>query len=145
MPFQRLPEDPCDPYGRRMTTIRDGFSREPSGAGRRFQRGDGSALASFLCPICFWDVLAEEEVCDHTLLVRDRFGEVYCRDLRVRTMYLEAETATGERGERAVELLCERLGPSVVLYELLDPSPGSRRSSVLFVVDVSGQARAAAG
>jgi hypothetical protein len=128
-----------------MTTMRDGFSSEPSGDGRRFQRGDGSALASFLCPICFWDVLAEEEVCEHVLLVRDRFGEVYCRDLRVRTMYREAEAGSGERDERAVELLCERLGPSVVLYELADPPPGSRRSSVLFVVDVSGEIRAVAG
>jgi hypothetical protein len=128
-----------------MTTMRNGFGSEPSGDGRRFQRGDGSALASFLCPICFWDVLGEDEVCDHTLLVRDRFGEVYCRDLRVRTMYLEAESAVGERGERAVEVLCERLGPSVVLYELADPPRGSRRSSVLFVVDVSGEVRVAAG
>ena len=128
-----------------MTTRRDALSSEPSRDGRRFQRGDGSALASFLCPICFWDVLAEEEVCDHLLLVRDRFGEVYCRDLRVRTMVREAEAGSGERGERAVELLCERLGPSVVLYELVDPPRGSRRSSVLFVVDVSGKTRAAAG
>jgi hypothetical protein len=128
-----------------MTTKPDGFISEPSGDGRRFQRGDGSALASFLCPICFWDVLAEDEVCDHVLLVRDRFGEVYCRDLRVRTMYLEAESAVGERGERAVETLCKRLGPSVVLYELAEPPRGSRRSNVLFVVDVSGEVRAAAG
>jgi hypothetical protein len=128
-----------------MATMRDGFSSEPSGSARRFQRGDGSALASLLCPICFWDVLAEEEVCDHLLLVRDRFGEVYCRDLRVRTMVREAEAGSGERGERAVELLCERLGPSVVLYELVDPPRGSRRSSVLFVVDVSGEIRAVAG
>jgi hypothetical protein len=62
-------------------------------------------------------------------------------------MYREAEAGSGEgeRGERAVELLCERLGPSVVLYELVDPPRGSRRSSVLFVVDVSGEIRAAAG
>jgi len=128
-----------------MTPMRDGFSSEPSGDGRRFLRGDGSALASFLCPICFWDALAEEEVCDHLLLVRDRFGEIYCRDLRVRTMVREAEAETGERGERAVELLCERLGPSVVLYELIDPPLAARRTSVLFVVDVAGEARAAAG
>jgi hypothetical protein len=120
-----------------MTTIHEGRGGEPSGDDRRFQRGDGSALASFLCPICFRDVLVEEEVCDHLLLVRDRFGEIYCRDLRVRSMYREAETAAGARGERAVELLCERLGPSVVLYELLGPPSPSRRSSVLFVVDVS--------
>ena len=63
-----------------MATIHEGRSAEPCGDGRRFQRGDGSALASFLCPICFRDVLAEEEVCDHLLLVRDRFGEIYCRD-----------------------------------------------------------------
>lgn len=128
-----------------MTTTQDGFHGEPSGEGRRFRRGDGSALASFLCPICFWDVLAEEEVCDHLLLVRDRFGEIYCRDLRVRNMYREAEMGAGARGERAVELLCERLGPSVVLYELLGPPSASPRSSVLFVVDVSGEIRAAAG
>jgi hypothetical protein len=128
-----------------MTTIHEGRSGEPSGDDRRFQRGDGSALASFLCPICFWDVLVEEEVCDHLLFVRDRFGEIYCRDLRVRRMYREAETAAGARGERAVELLCERLGPRVVLYELLGPPGPSRGSSVLFVVDVSGEVRAAVG
>ena len=128
-----------------MTTIQEGFHGEPSGQGRRFLRGDGSALASFLCPICYWDVLAEEEVCDHLLLVRDRFGEIYCRDHRVRTMVREAEAETGERGERAVERLCERLGPSVVLYQLLDPPLAARRTSVLFVVDVAGEARAAAG
>jgi hypothetical protein len=128
-----------------MTTIHEGRSGEPSGDGRRFRRGDGSALASFLCPICFWDVLAEEEVCDHLLLVRDRFGEIYCRDLRVRDMYREAEMEAGARGERAAELLCERLGRSVVLYELLGPPSPSRGSSVLFVVDVSGEIRAAAG
>ena len=128
-----------------MTTNQESFHGEPSGQGRRFLRGDGSALASFLCPICYWDVLAEEEVCDHLLLVRDRFGEIYCRDLRVRTMVREAEAETGERGERAVELLCERLGPSVVLYELIDSPLAARRNSVLFVVDVAGEARAAAG
>ena len=128
-----------------MIDIQEGFQDERSGQGRRFLRGDGSALASFLCPICYWDVLAEEEVCDHLLLVRDRFGEIYCRDLRVRTMVREAEAETGERGERAVELLCERLGPSVVLYELIDPPNAARRTSVLFVVDVAGEARAAAG
>jgi hypothetical protein len=127
-----------------MTTTQDGFHGEPSGEGRRFRRGDGSALASFLCPICFWDALAEEEVCDHLLLVLDRFGEVYCRDRRVRAGYREAEAEAGEPGGRAVERLCERLGPSVVLYELLDPPIGPRRSSVLFVVDVSGEMRAAA-
>jgi hypothetical protein len=60
-------------------------------------------------------------------------------------MYREAEIGAGERGERAVELLCERLGPSVVLYELVDPPSAPRESSVLFVVDVSGEIRAAAG
>jgi hypothetical protein len=91
-----------------MTTIHEGRSGEPSGDCRRFQRGDGSALASFLCPICFRDVLAEEEVCDHLLFVQDRFGEIYCRGLRVRHMHREAEAEAGARGERAVELLCER-------------------------------------
>ena len=128
-----------------MTTIHPGRSGEPSGDGRRFQRGDGSALASFLCPICFRDVLAEEEVCDHLLFVQDRFGEIYCRDLRVRNMYREAEMAAGARGGPAVELLCERLGSRVVLYELLGPPGRSRGSSVLFVVDVSGGIRSAAG
>ena len=126
-----------------MTIPRDGFLVEPSGEGRRFLRGDGSALASFLCPICYWDALAEEEVCDHLLLVRDHFGEIYCRDLRVRTMVREAET--GERGERAVERLCERLGSSVVLYELIGSPIAARPTRVLFVVDVSGESRSAAG
>jgi hypothetical protein len=127
-----------------MTTTQDRFTGEPLGDGRRFRRGDGSALASFLCPICFWDVLAEDEVCDHVLLVQDRHGEIYCRDLRVRTLYRETEAETGDRGGRAVERLCELLGPSVVLYELVDPAQGSRRSSVLFVIDVAEAVRAAA-
>jgi hypothetical protein len=127
-----------------MTTTQDGFTGEPLGDGRRFRRGDGSALASFLCPICFWDVLAEDEVCDHVLLVQDRHGEIYCRDLRIRTLLRETEAETGDRGGRAVERLCELLGPSVVLYELVDPAEGSRRSSVLFVIDVAEAVRAAA-
>jgi hypothetical protein len=128
-----------------MTRTQEGAFGESLENGRRFRRGDGSALASFLCPICFWDVLGEEEVCDHVLLVRDRHGEIYCRDVRVRTMYRQAEADAGERGGPAVELLCERLGPSVVLYELVDPPRGSRTSSVLFVVDVAEEFRAAAG
>jgi hypothetical protein len=108
-------------------------------------RGDGSPLASFLCPICRLDVLVEDVACEHLLLVRDRFGEVYCRDRRVRDLHREAEDEAGERGERAIERLCERLGPTVVLYELLDP-PGElpRGSSTLFVVDVDDDARRSA-
>ena len=100
-------------------------------------RGDGSPLASFLCPICRHDVLVEDVACEHLLLVRDRFGEVYCRDRRVREHHREAEEDVGERGERAIERLCERLGPGVVVYELLDPVPEEERgTSTLFVVDV---------
>jgi hypothetical protein len=128
-----------------MTRALAGAFEEPRGNGRHFRRGDGSALASFLCPICFWDVLAEDEVCDHVLLVRDRHGEIYCRSGRVRTLYRQAEADAGERGGAAVELLCERLGPSVVLYELVDPPRGSRTSSVLFVVDVAEEFRSVAG
>jgi len=124
-----------------MDTTRDGASRGTGGAARRASRGDGSALASFLCPICFRDVLTEEVACDHLLLVRDRYGEIYCRDLRVRHKYREAEAEAGERGERAVELLCERLGPTVVLYELVDAYRGPRPSSVLFVVDAGEDLR----
>ena len=103
----------------------------------RATRGDGSPLASFLCPICRHDVLVEDVACEHLLLVRDRFGEVYCRDRRVREHHREAEEDVGERGERAIERLCERLGPGVVLYELLDPPREEERgASTLFVVDV---------
>jgi hypothetical protein len=112
----------------------------------RATRGDGSPLASFLCPICRHDVLVEEVACDHLLLVRDRYGEVYCRDRWVRGFYRDAEEDVGQRGERAVERLCERLGPTVVLYELLDP-PGAwpHGTSTLFVVDVGDDLRSAAG
>ena len=55
----------------------------------------------------------------------------------------QAEEDAGDWGERAIELLCERLGPSVVLYELVDAFRGPRRSSVLFVVDVSQEMRPA--
>jgi hypothetical protein len=115
--------------------------------GPRFRatRGDGSPLASFLCPICRHDVLVEEVACDHLLLVRDRFGEVYCRDRWVRGFYRDAEEEVGQRGERAVEQLCERLGPTVVLYELLDPpEAGPKGTSTLFVVDVGEDLRGAA-
>ena len=122
-----------------MNTTGEGTFERSGGAGVRHRRGDGSALASFLCPICFRDVLTEDVACDHLLMVRDRFGEIYCRDLRIRRKFHDAEDEAGDRGERAVELLCERLGPTVVLYELVDAFQGPGRSSVLFVVDV-GQA-----
>ena len=113
---------------------------------RRALRGDGSALANFLCPICYRDVLVEDVACGHLLLVRDRFGEVYCRDLRVRREYRESEAEVGERGTRAVERLCERLGPSVILYELVDPPRGTESTtSVIFVVDTGEEREAAAG
>ncbi|MGA8890537.1 MAG: hypothetical protein WB493_03140 [Anaeromyxobacteraceae bacterium] len=127
-----------------MTNVqRDDAFRLPV---RRALRGDGSALASFLCPICYRDVLVEDVACGHLLLVRDRFGEVYCRDLRVRREYRECETEVGERGTRAVERLCERLGPSVILYELVDPPRGvDATTSVLFVVDTGEELEAATG
>jgi hypothetical protein len=113
---------------------------------RRALRGDGSALANFLCPICYRDVLVEEVACSHLLLVRDRFGEVYCRDRKVRHEYRESEAEVGERGNRAVERLCERLGPSVILYELVDPPrEGDAATSVLFVVDTGAERDAATG
>ena len=120
----------------------DGF-RTPV---RRALRGDGSALANFLCPICYRDVLVEEVACSHLLLVRDRFGEVYCRDRKVRHEYRESEAEVGERGNRAVERLCERLGPSVILYELLDSARGPEAAkSVIFVVDTGEDRGAATG
>jgi len=112
----------------------------------RATRGDGSPLASFLCPICCHDVLVEDVACDHLLLVRDRFGEVYCRDRWVRGFYRDAEEEVGERGEPAVERLCQRLGPTVVLYELLDPpGAGPKGTSTLFVVDAGDDLPSAAG
>lgn len=104
---------------------------------RRSFRGDGSALSHFLCPICHRDVLVEEIPCEHLLLVRDPFSLLYFRDRMALDLYEEAEKEVGARGLRAVERLCEKLGPSVVLYELVDPPRGSgRETSVLFVVDV---------
>jgi transposase InsO family protein len=135
----------CDGYCRRMTQptrVHDGHP----GPHLRATRGDGSPLASFLCPVCRHDVLVEEVACDHLLLVRDRFGEVYCRDGRVRELHRQAEREAGERGERAIERLCERLGPTVVLYELLDPPREQPRgASTLFVVDVGDDRRHASG
>jgi len=115
----------------------------PASPGRLALRGDGSALASFLCPVCFHDALVEEVACRHMLLVQDRWGDVYCRDLRVRTLAREIEAASGGRGPKAIERLCERLGASVVLYELVEPAAeGARRSSVFFVIDLSEAVRA---
>jgi hypothetical protein len=122
------------------------FDEGRPGPRLRATRGDGSPLASFLCPICRHDVLVEDVACEHLLLVRDRFGEVYCRDRRVREHHREAEAEVGERGERAIERLCERLGPGVVLYELLDPPrEQERNTSTLFVVDVRDGLRAQSG
>jgi hypothetical protein len=100
-------------------------------------RGDGSPLAHFLCPICHRDVLVEETPCEHLLLVQDPFSILYYRDRMVLDLHGEAEREVGARGLPAVERLCEKLGPTVVLYELVDPPRGrSRGTSVLFVVDV---------
>jgi hypothetical protein len=130
-------------------TQRTGFDDGRPGLRLRATRGDGSPLASFLCPICRHDVLVEDVACDHLLLIRDRFGEVYCRDRRVRELHREAEREVGERGERAIERVCQRLGPTVVLYELLDQAGDrARGASTLFVVDLGdgwqGSADAAA-
>jgi hypothetical protein len=108
---------------------------------RRATRGDGSPLATFLCPVCLHDALLEDVGCEHLLLVRDRAGEIYSRDSRIRSFLRDAEEQVGERGVRAIEWLCERFGPSVVLYELLDdPRAPSSGSSTLFVVDVGDRA-----
>lgn len=106
---------------------------------RRATRGDGSALATFLCPVCLHDALLEDVGCDHLLLIRDRIGEIYCRDPQIRGFCRDAEDQVGERGVRAIERLCEQLGPSVILYELLDdPRTAPTGTSTLFVVDVGG-------
>jgi hypothetical protein len=110
-------------------------------SGRRARRGDGSALASFLCPVCLHDALVEDVACPHLLLVQDRHGDVFCRDCRVRTLARDAEAESGGRGSKAMERLCERLGSGVVLYELIQPFvPGVGASSVYFVVDASEKA-----
>ncbi len=112
--------------------------------GRRARRGDGSALSRFLCPVCFHDALVEDATCEHLLRVQDRHGDVYCRDLRVLTLARAAEAECGGRGGEALERLCERLGPGVVLYELLGAVEEPRRaSSVFFVVDAGAGIRAA--
>jgi hypothetical protein len=127
-------------------TLRLNIPDDGRGYRRRSTRGDGSPLASFLCPVCRHDVLVEDVACDHLLLVRDRYGEVYCRDRRVRELHRRAENEIGGRGENAVERLCELLGPTVVLYELVDaPHEAPRGASTLFVVDVGEDLRRAGG
>ena len=141
----RIYGDPCDGYSRThdpANSLRSPIAQDPASAPRA---GTDLPLASFLCPICRHDVLVEDVACEHLLLVRDRFGEVYCRDRRVRDLHREAEDEAGERGERAIERLCQRLGPTVVLYELLDPRGDlPRGSSTLFVVDVGDDRRRSA-
>jgi len=64
----------------------------------------------------------------------------------VRGFYRDAEEEVGQRGERAVERLRGRIGPTVVLYELLDPpGAGPQGTGTLFVVDVGEDLRSAAG
>ena len=127
-------------------TLRLNIPDDGRGYRRRSTRGDGSPLASFLCPVCRHDVLVEDVACDHLLLVRDRYGEVYCRDRRVREMHRRAEDEVGERGQNAVGRLCELLGPTVVLYELVDaPHEAPRGASTLFVVDVGEDLRRSGG
>jgi hypothetical protein len=117
----------------------------PAARGRRARRGDGSALSSFLCPVCHHDALVEDVACEHLLLVQDRHGDVYCRDLRTRTLARAAEIEAGGRGTAALERICERLGTGVVLYELMGqgPVPG-REESVFFVVKIGEEGRATA-
>lgn len=107
----------------------------------RARRGDGSALSSLLCPVCLHDALVEDLACPHLLLVQDRWGDVYCRDLGIRTLARGVEAESGGRGPEAMERLCERLGEGVVLYELVEPGAApDRRESTFFVVDASGVA-----
>ena len=127
-------------------TLRLNIPDDGRGYRRRSTRGDGSPLASFLCPVCRHDVLVEDVACDHLLLVRDRYGEVYCRDRRVRELHRRAENGDRRARENAVERLCELLGPTVVLYELVDaPHEAPRGASTLFVVDVGEDLRRSAG
>jgi hypothetical protein len=117
----------------------------PAASLHRARRGDGSALSSFLCPVCHHDALVEDLACEHLLLVQDRHGDVYCRDLRTRTLARAAELEAGGRGAAALERLRERLGAGVVLYELMGqgPVPG-REESVYFVVKTGEEGRATA-
>jgi hypothetical protein len=112
---------------------------------RRAWRGDGSPLASFLCPVCHADVLAEGVACRHLLLVLDRHGEIYCKTPAIHGLLEAAERKAGARGLPAMERLRDRLGGSVLLYELLGLVDGTRRTeSVWFLVDQSERVRWAA-
>ena len=90
-------------HGMNDTTSMQEPSRRPMP--RRSFRGDGSALAHFLCPICHRDVLVEEVPCEHLLLVQDPFSLLYFRDRMVLDLYGEAEREVGSRGLLAVERL----------------------------------------
>jgi hypothetical protein len=112
---------------------------------RRAWRGDGSPLSSFLCPVCFSDVLGEGVACRHLLLVHDRHGEIYCKSAAIHGLQEAAERKAGARGLPAMERLRDRLGASVVLYELLNLVTGTKRTeSVWFLVDQSERLRFAA-
>jgi hypothetical protein len=103
---------------------------------RRAWRGDGSPLSSFLCPVCYADVLADDVACRHLLLVHDAHGEVYCKTPAMRALHQAAERKSGAPGLPALARLRERLGPSVVLYELLGLVDGARPpEAVWFLVD----------
>jgi hypothetical protein len=103
---------------------------------RRAWRGDGSPLSSFLCPVCYADVLAGDVACRHLLLVHDRHGAVYCKTPAILALLAAAERKAGARGLPALARLRERLGAGVVLYELLGLVDGPRRAeSVWFLVD----------
>jgi hypothetical protein len=108
-------------------------------------RGDGSALSSFLCPVCQADVLVDGVACSHLLLVHDRHGEIYCRSSALHGLVASAEQAAGRRGRAALESLCGRLGPGVRVYELAgSPSGAGRFEPAWFLVDENGPVRAAA-
>ena len=112
---------------------------------RRAWRGDGSPLASFLCPVCHADVLADGVACRHLLLVQDRHGEIYCKTAAIHGLLEAAERKVGARGLPAMERLRDRLGANVLLYELLGLVDGTRRTeSVWFLVDQSERVRWAA-
>ncbi len=108
-------------------------------------RGDGSALSSFLCPVCQADVLVDGLACAHLLLVHDRHGEIYCRNAGLHRLVAAAERAAGQRGRAALEVLRDWFGAGVRVHELRGaPSGVGRHEPAWFLVDETGLAAGAA-
>ncbi|HVP68360.1 MAG TPA: hypothetical protein VMT17_13985 [Anaeromyxobacteraceae bacterium] len=100
----------------------------------------GGRLGRFPCPVCDEDLVdagaLRERPCPHVPIVEDRAGDLLCFDEALYPAVIAAWERSAATGRPTLEILCERLGPGLALYQL-EAAPSDRRgSAVTVVVDV---------